>query len=124
MMSNNEIDNVLEPTAVVDKIKSPTLDHLTCQLTAEVPGDQQQNFPCTSTNIRPTERKRTKNASPYVAMRNAPRKLLTSHRRLIMDIKSCCSALSLRGSHKSLELESINYCSLKLAVKKFFDRSC
>ena len=39
VMSNNEIDNVLEPTAVVDKIKSPTLDHLTCQLAAEVPGD-------------------------------------------------------------------------------------
>ena len=52
MMSNNEIDNVLEPTAVVDKIKSPTLDHLTCQLAAEVPGDQQQNFPCSSSNIK------------------------------------------------------------------------
>ena len=38
-----------------------------------------------------------------------------------MDIKSCCSALSLCGSHKSLELESINYRSLELAVKKFID---
>ena len=64
IMSNNEIDNVLEPTAVVDIIKSPTLDHLTCQLAAEVPGDQQQNFPCTSSNIRPTELKWTKNESP------------------------------------------------------------
>ena len=93
-MSNNEVDNVLEPTAVVDKIKSPTLDHLTCQLAAEVRGDQQQNFACrpTSSNIRPTELEGTKNESPYVVMGNTPRKLLTSHRRLIMDIKSCCSA--------------------------------
>ena len=82
IMSSNEIDNVLEPTAVVDKIKSPTLDHLTCQLAAEVPGDQQQNFLCTSSNIRPTDLERTKKESPYVAMGNAPRNLLTSHRRL------------------------------------------
>ena len=73
IMSSNEIDNVLEPTAVVDKIKSSALDHLTCQLAAEVLGDQQQNFPCTSSNIRPTELERTKNESPYVAMGNAPR---------------------------------------------------
>ena len=39
IMSSNEIDNVLEPTAVVDKIKFPALDHLTCQLAAEVRGD-------------------------------------------------------------------------------------
>ena len=38
-----------------------------------------------------------------------------------MDIKSSHSALSLCGSHKSLELEWINYCSFKLTVKKFID---
>ena len=52
IMSSNEINNILERTAVMDKIKPPALDHLPCLLAAEVLGNQQQNFPCNSANIR------------------------------------------------------------------------
>ena len=54
-------------------------------------------------------------------MGNAPRKLLTTHRKLLVDIKRYCSVLSQCKSSKSLELESLNYYSVKLASDEFIN---
>ena len=116
-MSRCSNDNVVKPSAVgTKKYVSPTMDHAICQPAAEVPGDKQLKFSCTGSSKKVSnELQKDKNVSPFVAMGNAPRKLLTTHRKLLVDIKRCCSALSQCRSSKCFELESLNYYSVKLA---------
>ena len=122
-MSRCSSDNVVKLSAVgTEKNVSTTIDHAICQPAAEVPGDEQLKFPCTGSSKKVSnELQRDKNVSPFVAMGNAPRKLLTTHRKLLVDIKRCCSALSQCRSSKSLELESLNYYSVKLASDEFIN---
>ena len=112
-MSRCSNDNVVKPSAVgIKKNVSPTIDHAICQPAAEVPGDEQLKFSCTGSSKVSNELQRDKNVSPFVAMGNAPRKLLTTHGKLLADIKRCCSALSQCRSSKFLELASLNYYSV------------
>ena len=93
-----------------------------CQTAAEGSENIQQNQPETSSNaMRAQIDLENGGVVSTVAGGSIPRKLLTTHRTLLVELKRCAAALSACKTEDIFLTESINFCSQRAAYETFFD---
>ena len=93
-----------------------------CQTAAEGSENMQQNQPETSSNaMRAQIDLENGGVVSTAAGGSIPRKLLTTHRTLLVDLKRCAAALSACKTEDTFLTESINFCSQRAAYETFLD---
>ena len=93
-----------------------------CQTAAEGSENIQQNQPETSSNaMRAQIDLENGGVVSTVAGGSIPRKLLTTHRTLLVELKRCAAALSACTTEDNFLTESINFCSQRAAYESFLD---
>ena len=93
-----------------------------CQTAAEGSENIQQNQPETSSNaMRAQIDLENGGVVSTVAGGSIPRKLLTTHRTLLVELKRCAAALSACKTEDNFLTESINFCSQRAAYESFLD---
>ena len=97
-------------------------DAFICQTAAEGSENIQQNQPETSSNaMRAQIDLENGGVVSTVAGGSIPRKLLTTHRTLLVELKRCAAALSACKTEDNFLTESINFCSQRAAYESFLD---
>ena len=93
-----------------------------CQTAAEGSENIQQNQPETSSNaMRAQIDLENGGVVSTAAGGSIPRKLLTTHRTLLVELKRCAAALSACKTEDNFLTESINFCSQRAAYESFLD---
>ena len=93
-----------------------------CQTAAEGSENIQQNQPETSSNaMRAQIDLENGGVVSTVAGGSIPRKLLTTHRTLLVELKRCAAALSACKTEDNFLTELINFCSQRAAYESFLD---
>ena len=93
-----------------------------CQTAAEGSENIQQNQPETSSiAMRAQIDLENGGVVSTVAGGSIPRKLLTTHRTLLVELKRCAAALSACKAEDNFLTESINFCSQRAAYETFLD---
>ena len=92
------------------------------QTAAEGSENMQQNQPETSSNaMRAQIDLESGGVVTTVEGGSIPRKLLTTHRTLLVDLKRCATALSACKTENDFSTDSINFCSQRAAYETFLD---
>ena len=93
-----------------------------CQTAAEGSENIQQNQPETSSNaMRAQIDLENGGVVSTAAGGSIPRKLLTTHRTLLVELKRCAAALSACKTEDNFLTKSINFCSQRAAYETFLD---
>ena len=93
-----------------------------CQTAAVGSESIQQNQPETSSNaMRAQIDLENRGVVSPAAGGSIPRKLLTTHRTLLVDLKRCAAALSACKTEDNFLADSINFCGQRAAYETFLD---